>query len=141
MCHQKNYANKSWKYVNIILQYFHWHSSQRSQSVLHPFGLTSCNISPYLAHITLHNVENWFFIIKVKTSFSLPPSETVADCNKKKKNKCYLSFMVLENSELHRKFEALATFIILLATDNMREENLKKPAVTSSPPQNAPQAF
>lgn len=88
-------------------------------------------MSPYLPYIVLLNVENWFFfIIKVKTSFSLPPSETVADCNKKEKDKCYLSFMVLEISELHIVFEMLATFIILLTTDNMRGENLKKPAVT-----------
>lgn len=122
-----------WKYVNIILQYFHWHSSLRSHRVLHHFGLTSCNISPYLPYIILLNGENWFFfIIKVKTSFSLPPSETVADCNKKEKNMCYLSFMVLEISELHIIFEVLATFTILLTTGNMREENLMKPAVTFS---------
>lgn len=75
------------------------------------------------------NVENLvFLIIKVKTSFSLPPSETVADCNKKEKKKCYLSFMVLEISELHITLKALATFTTTLTTDNMREENLKKPA-------------
>lgn len=82
------------KYVNLILQYFHWHSSQSSRRALHHLGLTSCNISHNLPYIMLLNVENWLlFIIKVKTSFSLPPSETVADCNKKEKKKCYWSFM------------------------------------------------
>lgn len=45
---------------------------------------------------------------------------------------CYLSFMVLEISELHIIFEVLATFTILLTTGNMREENLMKSAVTFS---------
>lgn len=133
--YQKNIIQiNQWKYVNTSLQYFHWHSSQSSHRVLHHLGLTSCNISHNLPHIMLFNVENWlFFIIKVKTSFSLPPSETVADCNKKEKKKSVteVSWQVLEILEIHLAFAVLATFAILLISDNIRQENLKKPAVIS----------
>lgn len=135
MYHKNIMQINQWKYVNTILQYFHWHSSQSSHRVLHHLGLTSCNISHNLPQIMLLNVENWlFFIIKVKTSFSLPPSETVADCNKKEKKKrrrvTEISWQVSEIFELHLVFAVLATFIILV-TDNIREENLKKSAVIS----------
>lgn len=60
----------------------------------------------------------FIFIIKVKTSFSLPPSETVADCNKKEKNKRYLSFMIcIINLWVSR---IVWRVIILLTVDNAR---------------------